>query len=179
MILLKSSYIIGFDLIFSQNGWFTFQKWYDKFFFRKFIRFPDFSWFFLKFPDFSRFFLIYFRSHFLFKSFHNQLHQSLLCSRSRTQCFKSCFIYFSGKHSQSFRWSQNGGHSRSSGTLFKTRMEPPISHDEGIWLCLWQFYPRPSIWPAPLAIHLGLQNPAQVYRAQEMSFKIISGHLGK
>ena len=107
------------------------------------------------------------------------LHYSLLCSRSRTQCFKSCFIYFSGKHSQSFRWSQNGGHSRSSGTLFKTRMEPPISHDEGIWLCLWQFYPRPSIWPAPLAIHLGLQNPAQVYRAQEMSFKIISGHLGK
>ena len=43
MILLKSSYISGFDHICSQNGWFTSNLWWnDGFLFRKFIRFPNF-----------------------------------------------------------------------------------------------------------------------------------------
>ena len=42
---LKSSDFNGFNHISSQNGWYTFQIWYDNFLFRKFIRFPYFSYF--------------------------------------------------------------------------------------------------------------------------------------
>ena len=49
MILLKFSYISGFDHISSQDGWFTSQKWHNEFLLRKFLRF-------LEFPDFSRIF---------------------------------------------------------------------------------------------------------------------------
>ena len=85
----------------------------------------------------------------------------------------------SGKHHQSVWRCQNGRYKRPESALFKTRVEPPISYDERIWLRLRQFNSRSSVGSPTVALYFGLQNSAQVHKWKEVPIPIIPWYLGK
>ena len=58
-------------------------------------------------------------------------------------------------------------------------MEPTVLDDEGIRIRLRQFDSGASFRSSDLALHVGLQDPSQMYRTKEVPIQVFPGSLGE
>ena len=91
------------------------------------------------------------------------------------QFFKS----FQGQHHQPVRRRQDREDSRLESPLPQARLEPSVLDDEGIRIRLRQFDSGASFRSSDLALHVGLQDSAQMHRTQEVPVQVFPGSLGE
>ncbi len=96
-----------------------------------------------------------------------------------TECVIQLLKSFLGQHHQPVRRRQDREDSRLESPLPQAWLEPSVLDDEGIRIRLRQFDSGASFRSSDLALHVGLQDSAQMHRTQEVPVQVFPGSLGE